>query len=219
MALTAAHCVSSSEDQELTVRAGEWDTKSQNEPIPHQDVVVQEVVVHPAYNAPSLKNDIALLFLAQPLSLADNVGIVCLPSPKMSTDDRCIACGWGKDAYKKGRHSSVLKKVELPLVARAKCVEALRKTRLGAFYKLHRSFICAGGEDSKDTCKGDGGSPLVCKIPGHGYRYAQVGIVAWGIGCGESQIPGVYVNVALYRSWIDKEMASRELDAAYYSYN
>lgn len=108
--------------------------------------------------------------------------------------------------------------MELPLVPRADCVRALRSTRLGSHYNLHRSFICAGGEDSKDTCKGDGGSPLVCKIRDQGGRYAQVGIVAWGIGCGENDIPGVYVNVALYTDWVDKQMMARELDISYYKY-
>lgn len=43
----------------------------------------------------------------------------------------------------------------------------------------------AGGEPGKDTCKGDGGSPLVCPIPGRVDRYYQSGIVAWGIGCAD----------------------------------
>jgi len=33
-------------------------------------------------------------------------------------------------------------------------------------------------------------------------RYVQVGIVAWGIGCGEP-IPGVYTSVAHIGCWID----------------
>lgn len=33
-----------------------------------------------------------------------------------------------------------------------------------------------------DTCKGDGGSPLVCPVQGHAGHYYQAGIVAWGIG-------------------------------------
>uniref|UniRef100_A0A6P7H8F5 Phenoloxidase-activating factor 2-like n=1 Tax=Diabrotica virgifera virgifera TaxID=50390 RepID=A0A6P7H8F5_DIAVI len=41
--------------------------------------------------------------------------------------------------------------------------------------------IRAGGEENKDTCKGDGGSPLVCPIPNEPNRFFQMGIVSWGI--------------------------------------
>jgi len=34
----------------------------------------------------------------------------------------------------------------------------------------------------------------------------QTGIVAWGIGCGEKGIPGVYVDVAKFRTWIDEKL-------------
>lgn len=47
---------------------------------------------------------------------------------------------------------------------------------------------------------GDGGSPLVCPIPGKHEQYFQSGIVSWGIGCSETN-PGVYVNVAQFRYW------------------
>lgn len=45
-----------------------------------------------------------------------------------------------------------MKKVELPVIPRLLCVEELRKTRLSQHFKLHGSFICAGGEPGKDTC-------------------------------------------------------------------
>lgn len=48
---------------------------------------------------------------------------------------------------------SILKKVEVPIVPREKCIKALRTTRLGPIFKLHESFICAGGEEGKDTCR------------------------------------------------------------------
>ena len=52
-----------------------------------------------------------------------------------------------------------------------------------------------------DTCKEDGGSPLTCRQPGG--PWVQAGIVSWGIGCGENNIPAVYANVASASCWID----------------
>lgn len=217
--LTAAHCVAGMLDEEWTIRVGEWNTRSQDEPLPHQDHRVKEILIHPQFQTGSLKNDIALLFLEETITLAKNINFICLPPMGYRADDTlCVASGWGKDAFKKGKHSSILKKVELPIVSRSSCLEALRSTRLGKFYHLDKSFICAGGEANKDTCKGDGGSPLVCPLPGHPGKWVQVGIVSWGIGCGESNTPGVYANVALYRDWVDKQLEARGLDVAVYKY-
>ena len=50
----------------------------------------------------------------------------------------------------------------MPLVENRNCEQLLRdNTRLGAFFELDDSFICAGGQKGIDTCKGDGGSPLI----------------------------------------------------------
>lgn len=62
---------------------------------------------------------------------------------------------------------------------------------------------------------GDGGSPLVCPIKNSPGRYAQAGIVAWGIGCGD-EMPGVYVNVPLFRDWIDQQMQSHQHSTSAY---
>lgn len=176
---------------ELKIRAGEWDTQTTDEILPHQDRRVADIVIHPEYYKAGLFNDIALLFLETPVNFADNVNTACLP-PKATNFDgsRCFASGWGKDLFgRNGRYQVILKRVELPIVERNVCEMELRKTRLGEHFVLNRSFVCAGGERGKDTCKGDGGSPLVCPIAGQDDRFYQAGMVAWGIGCGD-QTPG-----------------------------
>lgn len=68
-----------------------------------------------------------------------------------------------------------------------------------------------------DTCKGDGGSPLVCPASGKPGSYYQSGIVAWGIGCGEEGTPGAYANVALFRNWIDQQVQSKGFNPSSYT--
>lgn len=217
--VTAAHCVSG-KSKAFKIRAGEWDTQTTQELYPHQDREVLNTVVHPQYYAGALYNDIALLYLKTPLDLAENVQPVCLP-PKGTVVDSatCFASGWGKDVFgQKGKYQVILKKIDVPMVPRDECQTKLRTTRLGKFFELHESFVCAGGEPGKDTCKGDGGGPLVCPIPGHKDRYYEIGIVAWGIGCGENGTPGVYASVPLFRDWIDSQMKSFNLDQSPYQY-
>jgi secreted trypsin-like serine protease len=52
--------------------------------------------------------------------------------------------------------------------------------------------------------KGDGGSALVCEVNG---QYYVAGMVAWGIGCGEKGVPGVYINVPSYMNWISQKIS------------
>lgn len=203
--LTAAHCVVSKKPGSIFVRAGEWDTQTTNELIPYQQKGIREILIHDGYYSAGLHNDVALLFMVEPFELAENVDIVCLPQSEndISLSPDCLASGWGKDKFERdGIYQVILKKVELPMVSKDECQKRLRETRLGNHFKLHESFVCAGGIPERDTCKGDGGSPLVCPVPNQFGKYYQTGIVAWGIGCGTTT-PGVYVNVAHFRRWID----------------
>lgn len=63
--------------------------------------------------------------------------------------------------------------------------------------------------------KGDGGAPLVCPI-GNG-KYHQAGIVAWGIGCGAENVPGVYGYVSKFRKWIDDSVIQAGYDTKSYT--
>lgn len=162
--LTAAHCVDAIPYDRLFVRAGEWDTRRTDEPSPHQNRQVYRTIVHPDFNSRTISNDIAVLKLVEPVRLASHINTICLPLPQLKrfqpSGRRCFVSGWGKDKYG-GRFQAVLKRVSVPLVDRATCQRALRRTGLGRHFRLHQSFLCAGGERG-DSCRGDGGSPLVC---------------------------------------------------------
>ncbi|KAJ8708467.1 hypothetical protein PYW07_010592 [Mythimna separata] len=217
--LTVAHYVVG--NKTLKIRAGEWDTQTTKEIYPYQDRDAASIEIHKDFHAKNLFYNIAVLFLNKPLDLAPNVGVVCLPPPRIPqrANIRCIATGWGKDLFNHdGRYQVTLKKIELPVVAHDDCQAALRKTRLGKHFVLHSSFMCAGGELGKDTCTGDGGAPLSCPIEYEKDRYVQSGIVAWGIGCGADGTPGVYVDVSVVRDWIDDKVIGKGYDPSTYSF-
>ncbi|KXJ68995.1 hypothetical protein RP20_CCG000602 [Aedes albopictus] len=205
--LTVAHCVVDKQASQLTARAGEWDTMTTKETHPHQERKVSSIILHPNFNRNLLFNDVALLVVEDPFTAAENVQLACLPPQRMDfTSENCFAAGWGKTAFDANSYHEILKRVSLAMVQRAQCQNALRTTRLGYRFRLHGSFICAGGEEGIDTCTGDGGSPLVCPVEGVANKYYQAGIVAWGINCGQAGIPGVYVRTSLYSNWIGDEL-------------
>ncbi|CAL1298490.1 unnamed protein product [Larinioides sclopetarius] len=204
--LTVAHCVFhlyKYNEYPLKVRLGEWDTQTTTEFLAHEDYNVSKILVHPDFRNTSLWNDIALLRLEEPVLFAPHIDSICLPQyDEIFSGQNCVVTGWGKDAYKGGTFSNIMKEVALQVIDDYKCEEMLRKTRLGRFFQLHEGFLCAGGEYGLDSCKGDGGGPLVC------YRkdksYALAGMVSWGIDCGTEGVPGVYIKVQKYLDWISK---------------
>jgi len=223
--LTAAHCVDKFRQNptELKIRCGEWDTQHQTEPYPHQDRDVQSLAIHPEFDGRNLQNDFAVLFTSEDFLLDQHIDTACLPAADESFDGTsCFATGWGKDQFgAAGEYQVVLKEIDLPVVSNGVCQDKLRSTRLGQKFKLHDSFLCAGGIAGKDTCKGDGGSPLVCPSKYDPNTYIQAGIVAWGIGCGENGTPGVYADVSKATCWIDSVMTCHYggLTGDYNSYN
>ncbi|XP_058459515.1 uncharacterized protein LOC131435532 isoform X4 [Malaya genurostris] len=203
--ITAAHCVKTYSGFDLRVRLGEWDVNHDVEFYPYIERDVISVQVHPEYYAGTLDNDLAVLKMDSPVDFSNtpHISPACLPDRYTDfSGQRCWTTGWGKDAFGDyGKYQNILKEVDVPIVNDNQCQNQLRQTRLGYQYKLHPGFICAGGEEGKDACKGDGGGPLVCERNG---SWQVVGVVSWGIGCGKANVPGVYVKVAHYLDWLQQ---------------
>ena len=218
--LTIGHTVASVNVTDLNVRAGEWDTRTTQEPLPHVESNVTSMEVHEKLHKTSGIYNIALLFLATPIENDKHINTICLPPPHMKFDGaRCFVAGWGKDKFgKEGSYQTMLKKFDLPIIERQNCTEMLRKTRLGRHFVLNESLICAGGEAGKDACTGDGGSPLVCPVPGNEGYFYQAGIVAWGIGCGGNNIPGAYTDVAFFADWIEEQLQYEGYNSSSYTF-
>ena len=200
----------------LKIRVGEWDASGFNRPetIEHQEYTVTRITKHPQFNAKRLSNNMAILRTDRAIDLGrDNVNTACLPGCDSQFDfrfnngtgTRCWVAGWGKDQVN-GQFQFKQRKVDLPLFEAGRCQNSLkaamnqRRQGLGDRFVLSNSEVCAGGEEGKDACTGDGGSPLVCQSASG--RWTVVGLVTWGVGCA-SDVPGVYAKVSYFRNWIN----------------
>ncbi|KDR16418.1 Serine proteinase stubble [Zootermopsis nevadensis] len=208
--LTAAHKVVSYVNcPGVKIRLGDWDITRNIEPYSYQDYEISSVYIHPQFNSANLQNDIAIIKLSQPVPLGvyPNINPACLAQQNaVFTGERCTVAGWGKDAFgPNGQYQSIQREARLPVLRWADCQDKLQVTRLGSQFQFNpTSFICAGGEEGYDACTGDGGSALVCEMKG---QYYVAGIVAWGIGCADKGVPGVYVNVPSYMNWISQKIS------------
>lgn len=70
-----------------------------DKPIPSQTQTVNKVVTHPDFNSGNLHNDIALVFLSQPMQLNPVVDVICSPDQGIEVvENDCIVTGWGRAA-------------------------------------------------------------------------------------------------------------------------
>jgi secreted trypsin-like serine protease len=137
------------------------------------------------------------------LTSTDDINAACLPGCddqfnyqfNNGTGVRCWVAGWGKDG-KGGKFQVIQNKVDVPLMRSSECQRKM-KTALGRDagrdFQLSESEVCAGGEQGKDACDGDGGAPLVCQSKDN--RWNVVGLVTWGVDCARKGVPGIYANV------------------------
>lgn len=68
-----------------------------------QTRVITAVIQHPEYNSDSISNDVAMVFIDEPLHLNQWVNPICLPPEDYSppVGSFCTVTGWG-DVYEGG---------------------------------------------------------------------------------------------------------------------
>eukprot|EP00095_Tigriopus_kingsejongensis_P000443 maker-scaffold492_size156171-snap-gene-0.18 protein:Tk00443 transcript:maker-scaffold492_size156171-snap-gene-0.18-mRNA-1 annotation:"serine protease easter-like" len=114
--------------------------------------------------------------------------------------------GWGRssnglirdtDIPTFGVSERLLSKLKVPLVDFDKCQ--------ARFPAISNKFVCAGGEEGKDSCNGDSGGPLIARQGSQDLMFL-LGLVSRGTRrCGIGA-PGLYMNVNEYQDWIMKNL-------------
>ncbi|XP_050329645.1 trypsin eta-like [Bactrocera neohumeralis] len=148
------------------------------------------------FNLSTYESDIALAFLndsvpanytrAQPIQLN---------TEEVPDQTVCQVTGWGQT--EEGYLSDVLLTVDVPIINDTACANDMNFSA----GLIRVGMLCAGyPQGERDACGGDSGGPLVCNS-------SLAGIVSWGIGCAQPDLPGVYTNVSYWSKWIDEQIS------------
>lgn len=212
--LTAAHCFTtprggriSSSDVWVEVGAswlGEVPREAQ--------VRLRRIVTHPAYDAASQVNDIALVELAEeagPL-IAEIEQARPAAEPAEGTvlgfgsffEGRLAGNALTRTGAPAAQSSDRLRQADVRLVDPASCA-----AQLGAEADATGVYQICSGVSADVRCIGDSGSPLVVETADHEDRIA--GIVSLGSGCAETRPVTVYTRVSAYAGWIAETLASQ----------
>ncbi|XP_011296952.1 serine proteinase stubble isoform X2 [Fopius arisanus] len=200
---TAGHCVDDLLTSQIRIRVGDYDFSSVQERLPYVERGIAKKVVHPKYNFFTYEYDLALVRLESSLVFAPHISPICLPA----TDDLLVGenatvTGWGR-LSEGGTLPSVLQEVSVPIVSNDRCKSMF--LRAGRHEFIPDIFLCAGYENGgRDSCQGDSGGPL--QVRGKDGRYFLAGIISWGIGCAEANLPGVCTRISKFVPWILKNV-------------
>uniref|UniRef100_A0A2K5LFI8 pancreatic elastase II n=1 Tax=Cercocebus atys TaxID=9531 RepID=A0A2K5LFI8_CERAT len=195
--LTAAHCISSSRTYRVALgRHNLYIAESGS-----LTVSVSKTVVHPDWDSSDVSKgyDIALLKLANPVSLTDKIQLACLPPAGaiLPNNYPCYVTGWG-NLQTNGTLPDVLKQCRLLVVDCATCSSS---GWWGSTVKT--CMICAGGDGVIASCNGDSGGTLNCQAADG--RWEVHGIISFGssLGCNYCHKPSAFTWVSKYIDWIN----------------
>ena len=227
--LTAAHCVVEfgKTTQKVVVGYGSvYQSKLKM-------VDAEKVISNPKYGTDE-KGDLALIKLKEPLDNVTPIKLATADSEKEVTapSAHLTVTGWGALWDFQGFEAAMYTRSGLRMVSPRKLLtrnelaspDQLREVTIdvipndeckasyvafgeatSADLTITPNEICAGSPSgAKDSCYGDSGGPLVAAL---GDGYVQVGIVSWGVQCGNPALPGVYSRISQFNDWIDKTMA------------
>lgn len=186
---------------DIFVRLGSYEFGTKADPT-SEDTEVANFKIHPNYDRTTQKNDLAIITLKRPASIDGSLIPICLPQGTRTYEgEQATVTGWGTTSFG-GAASKRLKQVTLPVWSNSECASAFPT------HTIERGMLCAGEKQGgKDSCQGDSGGPLM--IEGPRRRWMLIGVVSWGIKCGQPNSPGVYTRVSEYLDWIANETSTR----------
>ncbi|XP_047486671.1 chymotrypsin BII-like [Penaeus chinensis] len=183
--VTAAHCMDRSLFVEVVMGA-----HNIQEAEPSQVTMTSEnIIVHEEWDSHTLKNDIALIRLPEPVTSNEYISFVGLPDADLPYGTPVTATGWGFTSDGSTGISDVLNQVTMNVIERDVC---------DAIYGEQGEGVLCVDASGGGICDGDSGGPLV-----HEKRLYGITSYASALGC-SSGWPEGFTRVLHYLAWIEE---------------
>ncbi len=229
--LTAAHCVVDYGETLESVVVGYGSIYQSKLKM----VESAKIIANPQYETDE-KGDLALIKLKEPLTDATWIPIANPEAEQKATapGSKLTVTGWGalwdfagfeQAMYIRNGRKMVsprkllttnellspdqLRQVDIELIATDECAESYKAfgDATEDALDITANEMCAGSPaGAKDSCYGDSGGPLVAPAD-NAQGYVQVGVVSWGVQCGNPALPGVYSRISQFDAWLRDTMA------------
>ncbi|XP_023372480.1 serine protease 53 [Otolemur garnettii] len=185
--LTAAHCFIGRQTPEewsvgLGTRPEEWGLK--------------QLILHGAYTHPEGGYDVALLLLAQPVTLGPNLRPLCLPYADHHLLDG--ERGWILGLARQGAGISSPQTVPVTLLGPRAC-SWLHAASGGDGSSILPGMVCTSVVGERPQCEGLSGAPLVNEVRG---TWFLAGLHSFGDACQGPARPAVFTALPAYEDWI-----------------
>jgi len=215
--VTAAHCVPSPSflnDYDVDMRIyfdiqTLVEFKSEDTPF----YTVDDIFIHPDYNNETFQYDVALLHISEFSPFLDEWKDrrfihISNDTSKEIAGTKLEIIGYG-NKYD-GEENSQVFRHSLQQGEVSVCPIDEAHSNLGGITIDPESMLLAEGVqpdwwdgEVTDSCAGDSGGPLFWTMEKEGVNISTlVGIVSWGISCGQPVYPGVYARITPLFEWI-----------------
>jgi secreted trypsin-like serine protease len=197
--VTAAHCVEAvgEDPNSISVKVGITNLNDRG-----QEVDVKAIYKHEDYDNTKIINDIAILELATPLQLNENVQAITIGVGRTPVADEngCRISGWGSTDANGFFYPDDLQWLDVTFYDDAKCAE-MWAADPEAYY-TDDVHLCAGTESGDNACFGDSGGPIVCEtVEGGAFLFGATSF--GGNVCGKPEWPDVWTELPFFIDWIE----------------
>ncbi|KAL1441899.1 hypothetical protein MTO96_008215 [Rhipicephalus appendiculatus] len=188
--LTAAHCIKQNDTYPTRILA----YYNSTEKFDGEFLRVDRMKVHPDFNETSFVNDIALLRVERSFTFTTRTRPICISLEPIDIFHKHVrVAGWGR-LKQFGPSQRLLYYTSLRVMSDEVCMRKFASNG----YNTTLQF-CAH-EYTTDACDGDSGGPAIARADNR--RFLQVGIVSYGAGCADKEVPGVYTRLDALVPWI-----------------